>query len=162
MRFLLFLLLFPLLPLFPESFSSFQQQNYTLHGNSLYRKAKDQCQKEYYQKCAGILREFILVYSEHPEKNAAMELLSQVYKKNGMYSKSIGIDTGIYLENPGTEAGLKAYFQAAMSYIKIGEMVEARYILEKIQAQDISRNLADQAALELKVLKIISAKSDPI
>lgn len=138
-----------------NKFSEFQKNNYLTSGKILYQKSVDEMQKNHFMPAIQILKKFILLYPDHPEKLNAHKLLSEAYKKEGLYSLSIQIDTSIYLENSDTEEGIKAWLEAAKGYFKTGQTAKARFILEKIQRQDYASNLAEEAALELKVLKIL-------
>ena len=140
---------------FGEGFDEQKKQNYLLHGSSLFRQAKNAYQKEDLKKTVSATQEFILLYPDHPEKMEALKLLSMSYKKAGLYEKSIAVDTEIYLENPATEEGIKAYLDAARGYFKIGEMAKAKYILEKIREQDYFSSLSEDAGLELKIIQIL-------
>ena len=143
-------------PVLSDNFQEQKKQNYIMHGTSLFRKARDSFNKNYLKNTVTTIREFLLLYPDHPDRMEAMKLLSQSYKKAGLYARAIKIDTEIYLENPATEDGIRSYLSAAKSYFKIGETGKARYILESIKGQDYISSLAEDADLELKIMNILN------
>ena len=142
-----------------NNFSDLYKKNEITQGNIFLSTAENYCQNIQYKKCISALKEFIILYSFHPEIGAVYQKLSKIYKDSGQVTDSIEIDKRIYFKNPINSDGLNAYLEAGKNLARMGKFAEAVNILEKLKSQNYSPAIARKAILELHLITIIKKKN---
>ena len=128
-------------------------------GEMHHSKIQEYFQNKKFKAAIEKSLDFLLVYQEHPLTLSCLKYLSESYRLDDQYEKSIEVDLKIYRENPTLEEGLYSYLQVAKKYVKMGRKEEAIDIFNFITRQMYSKKLSKDAEIELEQIKILDTEN---
>lgn len=128
-------------------------------GEMHFSKIQEYFQNRKFKAAIEKSLDFLLVYPEHPQTLSCLKYLSESYRLDDQYEKSIEIDLRIYRENSTIEEGLTSYLQAGKKYVKMGKKDEAVDIFNFISKQMYSKKLSKDAEIELEQIKILDMEN---
>lgn len=119
-------------------------------GNLLIRKSEQYFEDRLYDLCILELSSFATIYPLHPRKWEAWALLSRAYRQKRDYRNAADVDLSIYLENPTSEYGNRAYLSAGRSFLKLGEVAMAKRIFTDLKKSSYFPEISREAEIELR------------
>ncbi|NCN10794.1 MAG: hypothetical protein GW938_13220 [Leptospira sp.] len=156
-----FLFLLVILPLSIHSAEGFPDLGKIYHeksneqGDFVLRKADNYYQDRNYSMCIEELKTFALIYPYHPNLKTSWKLLSLAYQKQREYELAIQAEMAIYLEYPTEKEGFDSFLEAGRSHLKQGNWDMAERIFQEIKSQSYFPEIAREAEIELKQMKIL-------
>jgi outer membrane protein assembly factor BamD (BamD/ComL family) len=124
-------------------------------GNLLIRKAENFFQDRLYENCIEELKTFALIYPFHPRLKDSWKLLSRAHQKQRDFDQAIHSEMAIYLEFPTHQEGYEAFLEAGRTHLKLGNWDMAERIFTEIMNQSYFPEIAREAELELKQIRVL-------
>jgi pentatricopeptide repeat protein len=154
----LLVLLFPICNFAAEGFpdlGKIYQEKSNEQGDFVLRKAENFFQDRNYTKCVEELKTFALIYPFHPRLKDSWKVLSRAYQKQREFELAIQAEMAIYLEFPTHKEGFDSFLEAGRSHLKQGDWDMAERIFDEIKKQSYFPEIAREAEIELKQMKIL-------
>ncbi|MBE7412928.1 MAG: hypothetical protein L6Q54_07265 [Leptospiraceae bacterium] len=108
-----------------------------------------------YFSCIEKIKEFQILYHDHPSFLKSYKILSLAYKKIQKWDLVAETEMNLFNESPETEEGMNAYLNVAKAFVRIGKIEEAKKIFEEIISKENTSKLKKEAELELNLLNAI-------
>ncbi|MCE9500431.1 MAG: hypothetical protein K8R21_08030 [Leptospira sp.] len=128
-------------------------------GEIYMNQAKEYFADGLYGACIEKVKDFQLLFRDHPSMLKSYKLLSDAYRKIDRIDRAIDAEMRLYKSSPITEEGLSGYLSAARYMARTGKIKDARKVFEDIKAQVYSVKLAQEADLELRLIQITEEES---
>ncbi|MCC6275069.1 MAG: hypothetical protein IT569_04370 [Leptospiraceae bacterium] len=135
-----------------EGFIPVSKKEKITQGEIALKTASEYLGDRKYLSCIEKIKEFQILFHDHPSFSKSHRLLSNAYEKAQKWDKVAETEMNLYRENPETEEGLAAYLNAGKAYVRIGKSGEAKKIFESLMIKENTSKLAKEAELELKMM----------
>ncbi|XDD50641.1 tol-pal system YbgF family protein [Leptospira sp. WS92.C1] len=133
-----------------------------LQAENLLRIAEEAYKDRKFHKSIEEIKSFLILYPSSKFKNKAYQVLKNNYSRLGRPEKVLEINLYQYSQEPTSNLGLNALFEAGKLYLEVGEEEKAREVFKSICSQSFSRELAEKASLELSEWEILSGSKTEI
>jgi TolA-binding protein len=109
-----------------------------------------------YDRALNEFNEYLEIYIHGIHRGKAYGNIAEIYISRFDFQRAIKAYMGIYREYSYTEEGIEAYFQAGISYKKMGFDSKAAEIFRHIIEEHPGTGAAYNAGIQLELIKIIS------
>ncbi|WP_408611907.1 tetratricopeptide repeat protein [Leptospira ainazelensis] len=131
-------------------------------AQNLLRIAEEAYKDRKFHRSIEEIKSFLILFPSSKFKSKAYQVLKNNYSRLGRPEKILEISLQQYAEEPTSNQGLNAFFEAGKLYLEIGEEIKAKEVFKSICTQSFSRELAEKASLELSEREILSGSKTEI
>jgi TolA-binding protein len=108
-----------------------------------------------YDKALETFNEYLEIYNNGNHRNEAYKYIAEIYFNRLEYLKAIDYYRSLYEEFSNTEAGVEAYFNTGICYMKMGYDKKASEVFNEIIENHRESAYRQQAELQLDMLNIL-------
>jgi TolA-binding protein len=108
-----------------------------------------------YDKALETFNEYLEIYYNGNHRNEAYKYIAEIYFNRLEYLKAIQYYRSLYEEYSNTEAGVEAYFNTGICYMKMGQDKKASEVFNEIIENHRESTYRQQAELQLDMLNIL-------
>jgi len=109
-----------------------------------------------YNRALNEFNEYLEIYINGIHRAGAYRNIAEIHISRFDFQRAIKAYMGIYQEYSYTEEGIDAYFQAGVSYTKMGYDKKAEAIFLHITEEHPGTSAAYNAGIQLELIKIIA------
>lgn len=130
-------------------------------GEQSYLYARELADDQMERRAVEILEDFLDLYSDHPRRPQALQLLARLQSESGRVEQAANTLIRAYREAPAGEAGMRSYLQAGRLLAGQGETERARRIFLEVQNRASGSAVGRLAEQELAALSLPPAIQPP-